>query len=135
MTIMIRKEIFSNYNYQFNENINELCDLDLVLKISSKFKIACCNNIIAHKRLHGKNTFNKDKMKILEQYTKIHNYLYSKPDIFKRKSVNFFKDKILYEKLIYNLSKYSFLMSIYIFIKLRLKYKLRFIKLIYLKLI
>ena len=135
MTIMIRKEIFLNYKYQFNENISILCDLDLVLKISSKFKIECCNIIIAHKRLHGDNTFNKNKEDILEQYTKIHNYLYSKPDTFKRKSVVFFKDRILYESLIYNISKYSILKIIYFFLKLSLKYKLRFIKLIYLKLI
>mgnify|MGYP006077172261 CR=1 FL=1 len=135
MTIMIRKEIFSNYKYQFNENISILCDLDLVLKISSKFKIECCNVIIAHKRLHGNNTFNKNKEEILEQYTKIHNYLYNKPDTFKRKSVVFFKERILYESLIYNISKYSILKIIYFFLKLSLKYKLRFIKLIYLKLI
>lgn len=135
MTIMIRKEIFSNYKYQFNENISILCDLDLVLKISSKFKIECCNTIIAHKRLHGDNTFNKNKEEILEQYTKIHNYLYNKPNTFKRKSVVFFKERILYESLIYNISKYSILKIIYFFLKLSLKYKLRFIRLIYLKLI
>ncbi len=135
MTIMIRKEIFLNYKYQFNENISILCDLDLVLKISSKFKIDCCNVIIAHKRLHSDNTFNKNKNEILEQYTEIYNYLYNKPDIFKRKSVDFFKDRILYESLIYHISKNSILKTIYIFLKLSLKYKLRFIKLIYLKLI
>tara|TARA_Y100001970_G_scaffold129887_1_gene160135 strand:- start:12929 stop:13864 length:936 start_codon:yes stop_codon:yes gene_type:complete len=135
MTIMIRKEIFLNYKYKFNENVNELCDLDLVLKISSKFKFDCCNKIIAHKRLHGDNTFNKDKEKILKQYTKIYNYLYNKPNTFNRTSVNFFKNKILYESLIYNLNKYSIIKSIYIFLKLKFNYKFKFIKLIYLKII
>ena len=133
MTIMVRKEIFLDYDYQFNENISILCDLELVLKISSKFKIGCCNTVIAHKRLHGDNTFNKDKEKILEQFNKIYDYLYSKPDIFKKKSVDFFKDRILYESLIYQISKYSILRSIYLFLKLSFKYKFRFIKLIYLK--
>jgi glycosyltransferase involved in cell wall biosynthesis len=136
MTIMIRKEIFSDYKYQFNENISILCDLDLVLKISSKFKVSCCNNIIAHKRLHGENTFNKDKEKILDQFNKIYDYLYSNPNIFKRESVKIFKDRILNETFIYNIGKYSIHKKIlFFFLKLSFKYKLRFIKLMYLKLI
>jgi len=136
MTIMIRKEIFFDYEYQFDENISSLCDLDLVLKISSKFKVGCCNKIIAHKRLHEENDFNKDREKILEQFNKIYNYLYNNPSIFKRESVKFFKNRILNEKLIYNIRKYSIHKIILFFLfKLSFKYKLRFIKLIYLKLI
>ena len=135
MTIMIRKDVFLNYKYEFNESINELCDLDLVLKISSKFKIACYNDVIAHKRLHGKNTFNKNKKTILEQYNKIYSYLYNQPDNFNRKSISFFKDKILFETLISNLNKKSIFISIIIFLKLRFNYKIRLLKLIYLKLV
>jgi|TARA_Y100000389_G_scaffold168042_1_gene173514 glycosyltransferase involved in cell wall biosynthesis len=133
MTIMIRKEIILNHNYRFNESISILCDLELVLKISSKFKIACCKNVIAHKRLHDENNFNKNKEEILKQFTKIYEYLYNKPDIFKKKSVEFFRDRILYEKFVYDLNKYSILKSIYFFFKLSFKYKLQFLKLLYLK--
>ena len=107
----------------------------LVLKISSKYKVGCCNSIIAHKRLHSENAFTKDKKKILDQYNKIYNYLYSNPDIFKRKSIYFVKERIMYESLIDHINKYSILTSIYFFLKLSFKYKFKFIKLIYLKLI
>ena len=51
-------------------------------------------------------------------------------------SVKFFKDRILNETFIYNMGKYSIYEKIlFFFLKLSFKYKLRFIKLIYLKLI
>ncbi len=135
MTIMIRKEIFLNYKYKFNENVNELCDLDLVLKISSKFKLGCCNKIIAHKRLHDQNTFNKDKNKIFEQYNLIYNYLYNFPDLYKRENVLVFKHKIFFENYINSINTYSLKNIVFNFLKLNIKYKLKFVKLIFLKLI
>tara|TARA_B100000700_G_scaffold241308_1_gene268470 strand:- start:83 stop:1000 length:918 start_codon:yes stop_codon:yes gene_type:complete len=134
MTLIIRKNVIDEIKYFFNEKLDHLNDFELVLRIAAKYKVDCCDYVVAHKRLHTNNNFNKDKKSIINQNKIILNEFTNYKNLFTYEDLEIFKQKIYFEEMLHNLRTINIINFINRFFKLNKSYKLFFFKVIYIKL-
>ena len=130
MTIIFRKKIVNNLEYIFNEQVATIQDFDLCIRIATKHKIIAINSILAHKRLHFTNNYNKDKKNVINEMETLLNIYKKEKNNFKLTDLVNFQNNIIYLKFINLLRNHNYLKAIYFFLKLNYKNKLKFFKLL-----
>ena len=92
LTILVKKKLFLNHNFNLNYNI--IGDFDFVIKLSKKIEFACVQEPLAYYRHHNNNYSTKN----LKEYINELKYWFK-------------KNKVILEKEGYSLSSQFFLLK------------------------
>jgi glycosyltransferase involved in cell wall biosynthesis len=126
-TVMIRMEAFRDLNYIFNKNYHIINDFDLVLRISLNWNILSIDYPLGFMRVHNNQEMKKKKVLHIKENLR---FILKKKNIFLYRGFSkfyYFTDKILYEKISYQIKDISiskFIRSVFLINSLILKIKL-----------
>ena len=103
-TLMIRKQALSQLEYFFDSRFKHLGDLDIVIRLCSKWKLASVQELIASYRWHQNNNGYKDVEALSDDFNILFNKIKNNKKYRKLSNFSIFEDKVkLYNvlKLLY----------------------------------
>ena len=68
LTLIIRREAYDSLLGGCNPHFHIIGDIDLVVRLAMKWKMASCQDLLAYYRLHGENEGQKHKARQVAEY-------------------------------------------------------------------
>ena len=96
LTLILRRKAFNSLLGGFNPRFHIIGDMDIVVRLSEKWKMACCQESLAYYRLHSENEGKKHKARQVAEFQELLIRLEKNPNITSLKGYKKVVDELAY---------------------------------------